>query len=421
VRKLFAIVLLVILGCARNNGQTAGLPAESRQSREQAGYPDFEIVESAPVGTILANADIRNAHEVWLEMIGHAKKSIDAEEFYISNQTGEPLEDVMAGIIAAARRGVSVRMIVDARMYKTYPETADSLGRQKNITTRVIDFGRLAGGIQHSKYFIVDGEEIFFGSQNFDWRALKHIHELGIRLKSKEAIQMYRDIFDLDWKLSEKNDPSFIKEALMPKSYAVPIRLVEGPGDTLTFIPTASPKSLIPDTTLWDETNIVKLIDAANHEVMLQFLTYSPLSRGKSLYTVLNEALVRVAQRGVKVRLIVSDWEKNRAEVEQLKKLALTPNIEVKFSSIPDWSGGYISFARVEHCKYIVVDSSSCWLGTSNAEKSYFYNTRNVGVVVFNSKIAGILRRVFFKGWFGPYTELVKQDIEYKPREHGEK
>lgn len=421
MRKLFAIVLLVILGCARNNGQTAGLPAESRQSREQAGYPDFEIVESAPVGTILANADIRNAHEVWLEMIGHAKKSIDAEEFYISNQTGEPLEDVMAGIIAAARRGVSVRMIVDARMYKTYPETADSLGRQKNITTRVIDFGRLAGGIQHSKYFIVDGEEIFFGSQNFDWRALKHIHELGIRLKSKEAIQMYRDIFDLDWKLSEKNDPSFIKEALMPKSYAVPIRLVEGPGDTLTFIPTASPKSLIPDTTLWDETNIVKLIDAANHEVMLQFLTYSPLSRGKSLYTVLNEALVRVAQRGVKVRLIVSDWEKNRAEVEQLKKLALTPNIEVKFSSIPDWSGGYISFARVEHCKYIVVDSSSCWLGTSNAEKSYFYNTRNVGVVVFNSKIAGILRRVFFKGWFGPYTELVKQDIEYKPREHGEK
>lgn len=408
MRKLFAIVLLVLAMCARNNGQNAG-------------YSDFEIVESAPVGTILANPDIRNAHEVWLDMIGNAKKSIDAEEFYISNQAGEPLGDVIAGIIAAAQRGVSVRMIVDARMYRTYPETVDSLGKQKNIMTRVIDFGRLAGGIQHSKYFIVDGEEIFFGSQNFDWRALKHIHELGIRLRNKEAIQVYRDIFELDWKLSEKNDPSLIKEALMSKSYSVPIRMVEGPGDTLTFVPTASPRSLIPDTALWDETNIVKLVDAAHSDVMLQFLTYSPLSRGGSMYTVLNDALLRAAQRGVKVRLIVSDWEKNRAEVEQLKKLALAPNIEVKFSSIPEWSGGYIPFGRVEHCKYIVVDSSSCWLGTSNAEKSYFYNTRNVGVVVFNLKIAGILRRVFLKGWYGPYTELIKQDVEYKPREHGEK
>ncbi len=421
MRKLFAIVLLVLSMCARNNGQTAGLPAESRQSREQAGYSDFEIVESAPVGTILANPDIRNAHDVWLGMIGNAKRSIDAEEFYISNQAGEPLADVVAGIIAAAQRGVSVRLIVDSRMYRTYPETVDSLGRQKNITTRVIDFGRLAGGIQHSKYFIVDGEEIFFGSQNFDWRALKHIHELGIRLRNKEAIRMYRDVFELDWKLSEKNDPSLIKEALLPKSYSVPIRMVEGPGDTLTFIPTASPKSLIPDTSLWDETNIVKLIDAAHNDVMLQFLTYSPLSRDKSMYTVLNDALLRTARRGVKVRLIVSDWEKNRAEVEQLKKLSLAPNIEVKFSSIPEWSGGYIPFARVEHCKYIVVDSSSCWLGTSNAERSYFYNTRNLGVVVFNSKIAGILRRVFLKGWNGPYTELVTQDGAYEPRQHGER
>jgi phosphatidylserine/phosphatidylglycerophosphate/cardiolipin synthase-like enzyme len=421
MRKQFAIVLLVLSTCARNNGQTTGLPAESRQSREPAGYPDFEIVESTPVGTILANPDIRNAHEVWLDMVGNAKKSIDAEEFYVSNQAGEPLGDVIAGIIAAARRGVSVRMIVDAGMYRTYPETVDSLGRQKNITTRVIDFRRLAGGIQHSKYFIVDGEEIFFGSQNFDWRALKHIHELGIRLRNKEAIQVYRDIFELDWKLSEKNEPSLIKEALMPKSYSVPIRMVEGPGDTLAFIPTASPRSLIPDTTLWDETNIVKLIDAAHSDVMLQFLTYSSLTKGGSMYTVFNDALLRAAHRGVKVRLIVSDWEKYHAEVEQLKKLALIPNIEVKFSSIPDLPGEYIPFARVEHCKYIVVDSSSCWLGTSNAEKSYFYNTRNVGVVVFNSKIAGILRRVFLKGWNGPYTELIQQEVEYKPREHGER
>lgn len=201
----------------------------------------------------------------------------------------------------------------------------------------------------------------------------------------------------------------------------MPIRIVEGVGDTLTYLPTCSPNSLIPDTLLWDETNIVKLIDDAKKEVLLQFLTYTPLTYGKGVYSVLNDALFRAARRGVRVKLIVSDWEKTPRQIEQVKLLAATPSIEVKFSSIPDLPNRYISFARVEHCKYIVADGASCWLGSSNAEKSYFYNTRNVGVVVWNKRVSGLLQRVFMKGWDGPYTELVRQDGEYEPKEHGEK
>ncbi len=40
---------------------------------------NVELVESTPVGTILDNADIRDAHEVWLEMIRGAQKSLDIE------------------------------------------------------------------------------------------------------------------------------------------------------------------------------------------------------------------------------------------------------------------------------------------------------------------------------------------------------
>jgi phosphatidylserine/phosphatidylglycerophosphate/cardiolipin synthase-like enzyme len=316
---------------------------------------------------------------------------------------------------------VNVRFIVDAGMYKTYPETVDSLGKQKNISMRIIDYRKLAGGIQHAKYFIVDGEQVFIGSQNFDWRAMNQIHELGMRIWNKEAAKAYQDVFDLDWNLAATNDPSRITDLLHRKNYAMPIRVVEGPGDTLVYAPTCSPLVLDPDTTLWDETNIVRLIDGAKMEVLLQFLTYTPLTYGKGTYTVLNDALFRAARRGVRVRLIVSDWEKNPRQVEQLKQLSNEPNVEVKFSSIPDLPSRYISFARVEHCKYVVVDSSSCWLGTSNAEKSYFYNTRNVGVVVWNSRIAGFLKRIFAKDWNGPYTELVRSEGEYSTREHGEK
>jgi phosphatidylserine/phosphatidylglycerophosphate/cardiolipin synthase-like enzyme len=386
-----------------------------------AGYDNFEIVESTPIGTSLDNPDIRNAREVWIEMVNGAEHSLDFEEFYISNEPGEQLEGVLNAILQAAERGVRVRFIVDAGMYKTYPGMVDSLGRHRNIAVRIINFRKLAGGIQHSKYFIVDGKEAFFGSQNFDWRALDQIHELGVRVRDIGAVRVYQDVFNLDWGLAEKNDPALIHEFLHHTSYPMPIKLIEGNGDTVTFLPTASPKVLIPDTTLWDETNIVRLIDNAKGEVLLQFLTYSPLTYDKGYYPVLNDALLRAAARGVKVKLIVADWEKTPRQVEQLKILAANPNIEVRFSAIPDLPNRYISYARVEHCKYIVTDASACWIGSSNAEKSYFYSTRNVGVVVWNAKIGQLLRRIFMKDWNGPYTELIRQDGEYKPREHGEK
>jgi phosphatidylserine/phosphatidylglycerophosphate/cardiolipin synthase-like enzyme len=399
--------------------QPAGSPADSVPV--MAGYPDFEIVESVPVETNLDNPEVRDAREVWLEMFRSARKSIDIEQFYISPQQGEPLDDVIEAVIAAGNRGVSVRVIVDTRMYKTYPGIPDSLSHLKNIAMRDVDFGKLAGGVQHAKYFIVDGEQIFLGSQNFDWRALKHIHELGVRIRHKDAVQIYQDIFELDWKIAATNDPSMAANLLVPKRYATPAWVIGSKGDTLKFSPTMSPKSLIFDSTLWDEQKIVELIDRATGDVWCQFLSYSLIGRDKSRYPVLDDALRRAAARGVTVKMIVSDWEKSAAAEKNVKELAGVRNIEVKFSAIPQWSGGYIPYARVEHCKFLVVDSSLCWVGTSNWEKSYFYNTRNVGVVVENNTIAGVLRKIFLKSWTGHYTELINPSTEYKQREHGER
>ncbi len=378
---------------------------------------DFELVESIPIETTLDNPDIRDTQEVWLEMINGAKKSLDVEQFYISNKEGEPLEEVIQAIEAAAKGGVNVRVLCELKFYKTYPETIDRLGKVENISTRLIDFTKFGGGIQHAKFFIVDGEMIFLGSQNFDWRALKHIHELGLKIRHKEAVAFYQDIFNFDWNLAETNEQSSVSRDLSLKSYKHSFILIQN-NDTLTFTPTASPIGFIPDTSLWDEPNILKLIDGAEHEVSLQFLGYSTRSRDKSIYKNLDDALHRAASRGVKVRLLVSDWEKATPAEKPLKELAQVPNIEVKFSVIPEWSGGYISFARVEHCKFIVVDGVSFWLGTSNAEKSYFYTSRNLGVIAKSKTLGALLRRVFTASWDGPYVELVKPDVKYEKRKH---
>ena len=113
--------------------------------------------------------------------------------------------------------------------------------------------------------------------------------------------------------------------------------------------------------------------------------------------------------------MIVSDWEKGSSAVSILKDLSALPNIEVAFTAIPEWSGGYISYARVEHCKYIVADDTSFWLGTANCEKSYFYSTRNLGVAGKSPFLAGTLSKIFLKSWNSPYKELITQQGSTNP------
>ncbi len=388
---------------------------------QSTASPDIEIVESTPIGTSLDNPDIRNTQEVWLEMIGSAQQSLDLEEYYVSNEPGRLLESVLAAIYKAADRGVKVRLIVDSRMYKTYPESVDSLGHHGSIETRLINFGAIAGGIQHSKYFIVDGKENFIGSQNFDWRSLEHIHELGLRINNKEIAEVYGDIFNLDWQLASDTTKSKKTTQILHKRYRIPIHIAATGGEDAIITPTSSPIGYIPDTTLWDERAILDLINGAMKTLTLQFLSYSTRVWGGGTYTVIDDAIRNAAKRGVKVRMIVSDWEKGSPSVDILKALSALPNIEVAFTAIPEWSGGYISYARVEHCKYIVADDTTFWLGTANCEKSYFYTTRNLGIVGKSPFVAGTLSKIFLKSWNSPYKELVTQKGEYRPREHGEK
>lgn len=380
----------------------------------------IELVESIPAETNLDLPDIRNTAEVWLEMIRGAKCTIDLEQFYVISKSGEPFDTVMMEIIRAAGRGVTVRLIADSKMYKTYPALADSLGKMKNISVRIIDFSKMTGGVQHAKFFIVDGEQVFIGSQNFDWRAVTHIHETGLRIRHTQVADFYSRIFELDWRMAEFNDIGLLENHLRHYHPKWPAVFVDNRFDSVWLIPTASPRGWLPDTNSWDEPRILELIENTKKELRVQFMIYGTHARKEPDYRVLDDAIRRAAARGVKVRIVAADWINGRAAEKDLKALSQVPNIEVKISEIPDWTGGYISFARVEHCKFIIADSSSFWLGTSNAEKSYFYTSRNLGIIVRNLKLSGQLIRKFDYGWNGSYTEFIDPEKTYTPRKRGE-
>ncbi len=184
----------------------------------------------------------------------------------------------------------------------------------------------------------------------------------------------------------------------------------------INLIPTASNPKIIFNTANWDERNLVRLIGSAENSIRIQLLSYSPLSR-KELYETLDLALRKAAARGVKVEMILSDWNFYSPRIEYIKSLHAIPNIEVKFSTIPEASEGYVGYARVEHCKIMVVDEKEFWLGTSNWSKSYFYYGRNLGVIVENDELAKRVSKIFMKSWDSNYCHLVELGKEYERKE----
>ena len=381
-----------------------------------AAPPPIVLAETRPLETALGDSTLATAASQWLDMIRGARSTLDIEQFYLSELPGEAFSPVLRAIGEAAQRGVRVRLLLDASMYRTYPQPADSMGRLENVRLRTVDYRRLAGGVQHAKFLVADGSDAFVGSQNFDWRALSHIHELGARVRIPEVAKAMKDVFESDWALADTTQ----KAAPIDRAAtAWPVAFTQD-GATGQLWLSASPRAQTPASIPWDLDILVERIAEAKREIVLQTLGYGIASHGTNDST-LHRSLLAAAGRGVKVKLLVSDWAIGGRGEEALRALAETPNIEVRISRVPDWRGGYISFARVEHCKYMVVDGARLWLGTSNLEPSYFLTSRNLAITVHHLPLALEARKIFERSWSGPTATPFGPDTKLPPREHGEK
>jgi phosphatidylserine/phosphatidylglycerophosphate/cardiolipin synthase-like enzyme len=408
--------------------------------------PTLELIETRPVETTLGNPEIREAAGAWVEAIAAAKQTIDMEHFYLSDWPGEPTGPVIDALTAATKRGVRVRLILDARMHTTYPRPADSLGTLPNFEVRTIDMKQVSGGgIQHAKLFVIDGAEVIVGSQNFDWRALKHIHELGVRLREPHIATEFARLFESDWAVSTpvtaaKTSSPATSAANPPAKPMSTAALGDAPANTAASATSASwrgypmvralgdtawvrasfcPIGHIPAGSASDRDVIVGLIDGAKRDVVVQLLTYGN-GRATDRDTTIDTALRRAAGRGVQVRLVVSDWEADNGRIADLQALTRVPNIHVKLSHVPEWSGGYIPFGRVEHCKYMVVDLERTWVGTSNWEPDYFRSSRNAAITISDPTIAARARRIFMASWDEPHARALTPDLQVEKRVHGD-
>jgi phosphatidylserine/phosphatidylglycerophosphate/cardiolipin synthase-like enzyme len=380
----------------------------------------FQLVESVPEETVLQESKLPRAADVWYDMITNAKTSLDIEMFYIANEKGEPLERIVNAVKTAANNGVTVRIIIDKNFFGRYKESTTDLEGIKNITIKKIPFDKIGGGVMHAKYFVVDGEDLFVGSENFDWRALKHIHEMGVRIKHRELAGMFLSIFEMDWKLCDGYDDAVISELLRNKPSKIfnaknTLTITTDNYGKVTLYPAFSPKSIVTKGFSKEETELLKLIKNSKKRLCLQFYSYSLKGSEKgTLYKKIDDELRKAAKRGVDIKIIFSDWAIKKDATEQIQALSTVPGIEIKFSTMPQYSKGYIPYARVQHCKFFIADNNISWISTSNLEQDYFYESRNAALILKNENINSELETVFNRVWNSSYVEKVDPDKDYK-------
>jgi len=404
IRFTFYILLFTIL-----------LVSQSARTQD-----NFWLVESVPVETVLEQSKLPRAADVWLEMINGAKSTLDIETFYIANEKGEVLEKILKAVKDAAGRGVKVRIIIDESFYKSSEKSADELDNIPNITLRKINFKKIAGGVMHAKYFVADKYDLFIGSQNMDWRALKHIHEMGVRVKNEKIAKTFLSIFEIDWNLCEEYGDAKIKE--LKKKYGdsklsskAPVKINSTDYGMVKIYPAFSPALVTPSKYSREITELVKIIKKAKSRLIIQMYSYSLKGESKGEdFDKIDKALRDAAARGVKVKIIFSNWAIKKGATENIQDLSTVPNIEIKFSDIPEYSGGFIPYSRVQHCKYFIADSDFSWVSTSNWERGYFYESRNATMIIQSEKVNSALEEVFNRVWNSSLVEKVETDKIYQ-------
>jgi phosphatidylserine/phosphatidylglycerophosphate/cardiolipin synthase-like enzyme len=145
-----------------------------------------------------------NSYELLSGIINSATSTIDVELQYIKFDC-----DLLNDLLAAALRGVSIRVLI--------PEPGTS---NENVTETLINHGIQVKffkglGHNHNKYVSVDGDTVQISSINWSNNSVDFNREAGAIVKNANIATYFKTVFDADWAASET-----------PTGFAKPVDLV---------------------------------------------------------------------------------------------------------------------------------------------------------------------------------------------------
>lgn len=192
---------------------TRGLYRDIKEPREVVGKMGLELVLSPDTSL--------NENSALIGLIHRAKKVLYIQQNSIrrkwgarSNSQAETPDLPYEAVIAAARRGVKTRVLLDGTWYNVQGDDDrdnDDVARQLNkiareegldLEAKVINLETTALKKIHAKGIIVDDREVFVGSINWTENSFKGNREVGVIVTHPEVADYYGDLFRRDWAAS---------------------------------------------------------------------------------------------------------------------------------------------------------------------------------------------------------------------------
>lgn len=362
----------------------------------------LEVVETAPLGSELDRRQVANAIDRFPELFAAAESTLDIAEMYMlyypPESKGRLLYRLYDGIMAAAQRGVRVRVLLDSATLEgspteTYRRMRERLAAVPGIEVRAADLRRLSpypDCMMHAKYFVVDSRLAVVGSHNWSFGGFADNRELSLVIHDGVLAGQVRGVFETDWAAASGQ--------ALPRTAADQCP-AGGRGSVLRLAvagPVESGEYRLTDA-------VAEIMSAAESTLDVEVNSISPrIDFGPGTRFGLVESLLQAAAgRGVRVRLLVDRWAWEQ-EPEFLRGLMAIPGVEVRVADIT--RAGPNTGAGTMHAKFVVADRRRLLLGTATFSQRQLTACRNLAVVVDDPATATAVADVFERDWFSIYA-----------------
>ena len=326
------------------------------------------------------------------------------------------------------------------------------------------------------KLICADRKRAYFGSANLDWLSMTQVKELGVIVHDPVIAADAADYFDLYFEyatLRPSQPPSSLATVVchdrvglvdrhvpcwstcLPEARrcAPPAFLRAAPpaagnltapiavrfaNDSSSSAPgshafvTCSPSELCAGGRTWDQTGMVAAIQTANRTLDLAVMDFFPgslyrlhNSMASVFWPALTSAVLRVlnARKGVRVRLLVSQWFLTAPQqltclaglltaAEQCRQnnAGVCGSLAIKVFRVPGWQNttaighrAYPGYSRVNHNKIVVTDTVVN-LASSNYVWEYYYNTAGLSFQSDSPALRDAVHATFDRDWKSQYA-----------------
>ncbi len=376
-----------------------------------------EVVETAPEGSGLGDAQVADAIDVLPGLFNSARSSIDLAQMYLlyypPHSKGRALYPLYDALIAAAQRGVRVRIIVDSVTLEespneTYHRMPRELGNVPGIEVRSVDLrphSDYPGCLMHAKYCLIDGAVALVGSHNWSFGAFRDNREISVVVRDTAFGRELGKVFETDWNATA-NDQSGVANVETGQADGVKSRKPKAKSqnfDGVARLVLTSPAGL--RDTMQLSTAAALAVVCAAAESTLDVAGNSISDRvdfgADKRFGLVESLLGAAAGRGVRVRLLADKWALEH-DATLLRRLDSVPNLSVRVIDIA--RAGANPRAGTMHSKLVIADRKLAMVGSATLSQRQVLECRNVGAVIADSAAISKLERLFERDWFSTYA-----------------